>query len=361
MAATFMHGHDPRAVRVDMSARRLQILNHGVKLRRFGTLRSLPDRYVDLVRQVRGVQRGKFVVREADLQTLAATTGVPVTWLDDEIRRAMEEGGWSVPGVGLATTSGLVLAAGLGVSSRGLGDGSGSLSLGGGDGATIAAAPAPSDLIVDVDSRVQLAGSGLALVGSSPVDLSETTIPTLDTSATSTADGLILDTGASTTVTTLADLGSISVVETALPHHEAVGAEAMELISYDIENKLPGWSIDFQPGRAGTLGFAYFDERRIEVYVRDHHTAWDVASTLAHELGHAVDVSILDDAARWAWMDQRGITADWWPAAGVADYSSGAGDFAEAFAVWQVGGSTHSRVAGPVTGGDLERLERLAG
>ena len=43
------------------------------------------------------------------------------------------------------------------------------------------------------------------------------------------------------------------------------------------------------------------------------------------------------------------------------DFSTGAGDFAEAFAVWQVGGSTHSRVAGPVTGGDLERLERLAG
>ncbi len=389
MAATILNPGDPRAVTVDLSSRRLQILHHGVRLRRFGTIKSLPDRYVELVRQVRGMQGGRFTIRDADLQMISASTGVPVGWLDDEIRRAMEAAGWSVPGVGLATTSGLVLAAGLGISSRGLVTGGDTMTMGGGDTA-VASASAASNLVVEIGSEVQVSESGLAVV---TTDVGA--LPTLDTAAATqavtalatqagtassstsvdlggeTASEAVTSVDATTTATAAAPEISASeatltqsataVVETARPRHETVGAEAMTLISYDIETLLPGWTIDFQPGRTGLLGFAYFEERRIEVYVRDSHSAWDVASTLAHELGHAVDVSILDDAARWDWMNQRGIDADWWPAPGVADYSSGAGDFAEAFAVWQVGGSTHSRVAGAVTDADLQLLQRLAG
>ena len=61
-----------------------------------------------------------------------------------------------------------------------------------------------------------------------------------------------------------------------------------------------------------------------------HRTAHD----LAHEIGHAFDAAHLTDAQRRAYLARRGVPhAPWWPTNRRSDYSVGAGDFAEVFAL----------------------------
>ena len=146
------------------------------------------------------------------------------------------------------------------------------------------------------------------------------------------------------------------------PSYEVVGREALTLISYDWVALLPGWSIEFLQGRPGLLGGTWTYEKRIEIYVRDYQDASEVAFTLAHELGHAVDVTLLSEQDRQRWRALRAMTADvpWWVASGATDFSSGAGDWAESFAVWQTGGWSHSKVAPQPTATELAALAQLA-
>jgi hypothetical protein len=61
-----------------------------------------------------------------------------------------------------------------------------------------------------------------------------------------------------------------------------------------------------------------------------HRTAHD----LAHEIGHAFDAVHMTPAARSGYLRRRGVpAATWWPHNGRADYSVGAGDFAEVYAL----------------------------
>ena len=61
-----------------------------------------------------------------------------------------------------------------------------------------------------------------------------------------------------------------------------------------------------------------------------HRTAHD----LAHEIGHAFDSARMGDAQRRAYLARRGVPrAPWWPTNRRSDYSVGAGDFAEVFAL----------------------------
>ena len=126
------------------------------------------------------------------------------------------------------------------------------------------------------------------------------------------------------------------------------GQDALHLIGYRWRRHLPTWSIDFLPANAGLRGLTRTQERRIEIYVRDTDTAWELARVIAHELGHAVDLSHLDIDDRRAWRLLRGIDdqTPWWPDDGRADFATVAGDFAECFASWQVGSSSLSQVAG---------------
>jgi hypothetical protein len=73
----------------------------------------------------------------------------------------------------------------------------------------------------------------------------------------------------------------------------------------------------------------------VEVFVRGGDTPEVLAHVIAHELGHAVDVTYLNDAQRAAWLSARGVGrgAVWFPGqSGVSDFATGAGDFAESFA-----------------------------
>ena len=79
-------------------------------------------------------------------------------------------------------------------------------------------------------------------------------------------------------------------------------------------------------------------ERRIEIYVRGDQSAADVAYVVAHEIGHALDVTYLTGAERRQFAAARGYDVrKWWTCSGCDDRSTGAGDFAEVWADSQVG------------------------
>src|SRR5205085_512469 len=123
-----------------------------------------------------------------------------------------------------------------------------------------------------------------------------------------------------------------------------------------------GWSIAFLPGRVGLRGLTRVDDRRIEIDVRDSDTAASLARVIAHELGHAVDVELNSAGDRERWRIERGVGPGvaWWPGNGVSDFDTLAGDFAEAFATWQTGSVSESRVAPQPGPADLALLAVLA-
>jgi hypothetical protein len=121
----------------------------------------------------------------------------------------------------------------------------------------------------------------------------------------------------------------------------AVAAASLELVTYDWVARLPGWQLRFLEGRRGVRGLTFPGSRTIEVYVRGSDTPEQLAHVVAHELGHAVDVTYFTEAQRSTWLAARGLgrTTVWFPGeSGVSDFATGAGDFAESFG-W-VHGST---------------------
>jgi hypothetical protein len=118
----------------------------------------------------------------------------------------------------------------------------------------------------------------------------------------------------------------------------------------------------FSPGREGILGLTYVEEEIIEIFVRDDQSMEMIAHVIAHEMGHAVDVTHLDGDSRRRWQDARGVgQAPWWPDSGATDFETGAGDFAESFAAWQVGSiEFRGELADPPDTNQLGLLAELA-
>ncbi|UDY37032.1 hypothetical protein [Dermatobacter hominis] len=141
-------------------------------------------------------------------------------------------------------------------------------------------------------------------------------------------------------------------------------SRALGLLRFDWRAILPGWQIRFLPGRSGIRGATFPDRQVIEIYVRSSDGPDELAHVVAHELGHAVDVSRLDDADRQVWRATRGIPAGaaWFPSgSGAPDYSTPAGDWAESFAHWQVGSGWFSKLGPPPDTAQVAVLVRLAG
>lgn len=146
------------------------------------------------------------------------------------------------------------------------------------------------------------------------------------------------------------------------PSVQALGGPALEAITFPWRDELPGWEIEFVTGAGNIAGYTWSREQRIEVFVRPGATSGDLARIFAHELGHAVDVTKNDGDERRSWLAIRDAeSAPWWPGNGLADFATGAGDFAEAFAVWQVGdGDYRGELGPPPTPEQIELLRELS-
>lgn len=135
------------------------------------------------------------------------------------------------------------------------------------------------------------------------------------------------------------------------------GAAALARIDYPWEQL--GFEIRFRPPRRGVRGMTFPEERRIELYVRLGDPVARTVHDLAHEIGHAVDVVHMTGERRSQWAERRGFdrSVEWWPCSRCEDRGTGSGDYAEVFALWQVGGRYFSsQVASAPTTEELAEL-----
>ena len=124
------------------------------------------------------------------------------------------------------------------------------------------------------------------------------------------------------------------------------GQAALARISYPWQQL--GYSVTFLSGEPGMLGKTMPGSRRIQIFVRQGESFERMSHALAHELGHAVDLTYGDTGRHAQWMQLRGIdqSLPWFMWRG-RDYGSPAGDFAETFAYWQAGPSDYSDFGPP--------------
>ena len=119
------------------------------------------------------------------------------------------------------------------------------------------------------------------------------------------------------------------------------------------------YQIVFMDPQTGYRAMTYPKQHRIEIYARPGDDSPRLAHDIAHELGHAVDVTYNTPEMRRKWMELRGIDPDtsWFACNKCSDFSSPAGDFAETFALLQVGPEYFSgRIASRPTAEDIPRL-----
>lgn len=140
---------------------------------------------------------------------------------------------------------------------------------------------------------------------------------------------------------------------------EERGRAALRALAYDPASL--GYRVRFLPYRGDLLGTTHRRSRLITVYVQRGQSELTLRTTIAHELGHALDFAHGDDERRDAYRQVRGLPGGrWFPCDSCDEYASPAGDFAEVFAVWLAGpGDFRSRLAGPPTPAQLRELAPL--
>jgi hypothetical protein len=205
--------------------------------------------------------------------------------------------------------------------------------------------PGPSGAAAPSIPTPDAAGSVAPAADAATAAAAPTTVPA-DTTTTTAAAPVPVDpmaaapsVPAAPETTVAADAGSDDVV-----------AAALSLVRYDWAARLPGWELRFLEGRRGVRGLTYSQQRLIEIFVRPGDSPAGLAHVVAHELGHAVDLTLLSPLERDLWRQGRGQGPGtvWFPSApGQSDFATGAGDFAEAFAWLHGPGGQWSGELGP--------------
>lgn len=156
---------------------------------------------------------------------------------------------------------------------------------------------------------------------------------------------------------------ALSSVPVTTAEPQSIGQQALSLVRFDWRARFPDWQITFSDGRSGIRALTYPREQRIDVFVRASDTPQTLHRVIAHELGHMVDVASNSFDERNRWIEQRGLANEvpWWPGESAPDFATGAGDFAEAFAVWETGVQSQSTVGGQPDAGDLAVLIEIVG
>lgn len=95
------------------------------------------------------------------------------------------------------------------------------------------------------------------------------------------------------------------------------------------------YDIVFLQPRVGFRAMTFPAKHRIEIYARPKDDVHLLAYDIAHELGHAMDVTYNTVETRKKWMELRGIdtATPWFGCDKCSDFSTPAGDFAETFAL----------------------------
>lgn len=112
--------------------------------------------------------------------------------------------------------------------------------------------------------------------------------------------------------------------------------ESLENLTFDWVNYLPTTIIRLEPVREDNIrGLAYISNLEIVIFYNGYED-FAMDHILLHEMGHIIDLSLNSVEDRSRWKAEREIKDDvpWWPDAFASDFSTGAGDFAESFAVW---------------------------
>lgn len=131
----------------------------------------------------------------------------------------------------------------------------------------------------------------------------------------------------------------------------------------------PAWRqtrvpVTFRGPRPGTLGEVLLHTGAVTIFVRPCSAESDelLRHVVAHELGHAWDVTRMTRRQRLAYKRFRGIPAStpWFGCSGCADFGTPAGDFAETYAQWlRQARDSRSELARPATERELAALARL--
>ena len=138
------------------------------------------------------------------------------------------------------------------------------------------------------------------------------------------------------------------------------GEAALRRLSYPYQQL--GYTIEFLPGMPGYFGRGFHEQHRIEIYVRNSQSDAELAHVVAHEIGHAVDWMYHTPARDRQWLLLRGVdpSTEWAPCPFCTDFGAPSGDFAETFALWQLGQTSFASTLAPrPTAAQLQELSKL--